>query len=84
MVTSGITMNRIEQLVKAGLVERNQSPDDGRSFQISFTEKDFHVIDAAVTARVRTRETLESGLSKDERRALDALLKSIPGDFEQK
>lgn len=83
MVTSGTMTNRIDQLVKAGLVERNQSPDDRRSFLISLTDKGFRVIDAAVTAHVQTQEKLVSGLSKEDRRALDALLKSFLGNFER-
>ena len=83
MVTSGTMTNRIDQLEKAGLVERNQSPDDRRSFLISLTDKGFRVIDAAVTAHVQTQEKLVSGLSKDERRKLNALLKTFLEDFEK-
>ena len=83
MVTSGTMTNRIDQLEKAGFVERNQSPEDRRSFLISLTDKGFQVIDAAVAAHVETQELLVSGLSADERRQLDALLKSFLSDFEK-
>ena len=75
MVTSGTMTNRIDQLVKVGLVERKQSPDDRRSFLISLTDKGFSVIDAAVTAHVQMQTQLVSSLSGDEQRRLDALLK---------
>ncbi len=82
MVTSGTMTNRIDQLERAGLVARNQSPDDRRSFLISLTDKGFSVIDSAVTAHVQTQEKLVSGLSDNERRKLDALLKTFLKDFE--
>src|SRR3546814_6849780 len=39
LVTSGTMTNRIDQLEKAGLVERVRNPDDGRSFLISISEE---------------------------------------------
>ncbi|MEM8689003.1 MAG: MarR family transcriptional regulator [Pseudomonadota bacterium] len=83
MVTSGTMTNRIDQLEKAGLVERKQSPDDGRSFQISLSEKGFALIDEAVSAHVHTQDALVAGLSKDEQRALDDLLKSFSATLEK-
>ncbi len=82
MVTSGTMTNRIDQLEKAGLVERSQSQDDRRSFLISLTDKGFRVIDAAVTDHVETQCRLVAGLSKPERRQLDALLKTFLKDVE--
>lgn len=76
MVTSGTMTNRIDQLEKAGLVERVQNPNDGRSFLISLTESGFRIIDAAVAAHVKTQERLVSGLSTQERRQLDGLLRT--------
>lgn len=79
MVTSGTMTNRIDQLAKAGLVERKQSPEDGRSFQIVLTDKGFAVIDEAIAAHVQTQNRLVSGLSTEEQCALDGLLKSFLG-----
>lgn len=77
MVTSGTMTNRIDQLEKAGLVERTQSAEDRRSFKISLTEEGFRVIDAAVTEHVKTQQALVAGLSAEERMQLDALLKGF-------
>ena len=77
MVTSGTMTNRIDQLKKAGLVERIPNPDDGRGFFISLTEKGFDVIDRAVTEHVATQHRLTSGLSKAKQRELDRLLKEF-------
>lgn len=76
MITSGTMTNRIDQLVKAGLVKRSANPGDGRSVIISLTDKGFRVIDAAVTAHVQTQTRLTAALSKQEKAALNALLKS--------
>lgn len=83
MVTSGTMTHRIDQLEKAGLVERNQSQDDRRSYLISLTDKGFYLIDAAVTDHVATQCRLVAGLSKQEQRQLDALLKRFLQDFER-
>ena len=59
------------------LVAREKSPEDGRSFQITLTDKGFAVVDEAVTAHVQSQEKLVSGLSAEEHRTLDALLKTF-------
>ena len=82
MVTSGTMTHRIDQLEKAGLVERIRNPDDGRGFLIALTETGYGVIDAAVTAHVATQDKLVSGLSAADRKALNRLLKSFLADFE--
>ena len=83
MVTSGTMTNRIDQLEKAGLVERIPNPEDGRSFLIALSKKGFALIDEAATAHVATQERLVSCLSKKDRKALDALLKAYLADFEE-
>ena len=77
MVTSGTMTNRIDQLVKAELVERVQNPDDGRSVTIKLSEKGFEVIDAAVTEHVQTQKNLTAGLSDKECVALNKLHKKM-------
>lgn len=84
MVTSGTMTNRIDQLQKAGYVERVQNPEDGRSFLISLTEKGFAVIEAAVTEHVATQERLVSNLSKKQRNDLDRLLKIFQLELEDR
>ena len=74
MVTSGTMTNRIDQLVKAGLVERVQNPEDGRGFLISLTETGFKTIDAAVTDHVETQHRLTQGLSERDQEVLNRLI----------
>lgn len=74
MVTSGTMTNRIDQLCKAGLVERVHNPDDGRSVIISLTSKGFDIIETAVTAHVETQARLTRNLSNEECNELGKLL----------
>lgn len=74
MVTSGTMTNRIDQLVKAGLVERQKHPEDGRKFVIALTDEGFARIDRAVTDHVATQHRLMAGLTAEERTNLDQLL----------
>ena len=82
MVTSGTMTNRIDQLEKAGLIERIRNPVDGRGFLVSLSKEGFEVIDAAVTEHVSTQAKLVAGLSDDERAQLDDLLKRFLKGFE--
>lgn len=75
MVTSGTMTNRIDQLVKAGYVERVQHPDDGRSVLVALTAKGLDKIDKAVTDHVTNLQHLTGGLSESEFKRLDRLLK---------
>ena len=74
MVTSGTMTNRIDQLVKAGYVERTPNPEDGRSLLIGLTRKGLNKVDAAVTDHVDNLHRLTAGLSASEFKRLDALL----------
>ena len=83
MVTSGTMTNRIDQLVKAGLVERIRNPDDGRSTIISLTDNGFAVVDEALTAHMKTQARLTSGLSREDSAALKKLLSKFLKGFEE-
>lgn len=74
MVTSGTMTNRIDQLVKEGLVSRVQNPEDKRSVLIQLTPKGRTLIDAAVTDHVATQARIVAVLSAGERDDLDAML----------
>jgi len=74
MVTSGTMTNRIDQLEKAGLVERVRNPEDGRSVLIALTGEGWSIIDKAVEAHTATQARLVAGLTPADRDALNALL----------
>lgn len=74
LVTSGTMTNRIDQLVKAGYVERVPNPDDGRSITVALTARGLKKVDAAVAAHVANLQRLTAGLSDNEFKRLDRLL----------
>ncbi len=74
MVTSGTMTHRVDQLVRAGHVERIKNPDDGRSVLITLTNRGRRVIDPAVTDHVANLARLTSGLTESEAKRLDRLL----------
>ncbi|WP_411034531.1 MarR family winged helix-turn-helix transcriptional regulator [Shinella sp. BYT-45] len=82
MVSSGTMTNRLDQLEKAGLIERAHNPDDRRSVIIALTPKGFALVDEAVSAHVENQHRLIEGLSAQERAALDGLLRKFLKEFE--
>ena len=83
MVSSGTMTNRIDQLEKAGLVERIRNPNDRRSVLISLTERGFAIVEEAAGAHVENQHRLVAGLSEEERATLNRLLKRFLRDFEE-
>ncbi|WP_298257949.1 MarR family transcriptional regulator [uncultured Litoreibacter sp.] len=77
MVTSGTMTNRIDQLVKAGLVERVPNPEDKRGFLVRLTKEGFATIEKAVSDHVETQHRLLQGLSAAQRRNLNDLLRAL-------
>lgn len=82
MVTSGTMTHRIDQMQKAGLVQRSRNPEDGRGFLIYLTPKGHDIIDSAVSAHVTTQARLLEGLSDAQRAQLDDLLRQLLKGFE--
>ena len=77
MITSGTMTNRIDQLAKAGLVERRGDREDARRVVVRLTEKGRETVDAALADHVATQRALLASLSKDEVRQLDGLLAKL-------
>ena len=82
MVSSGTMTNRLDQLEKAGLIERSNNPEDRRGVLIVLTPKGLALVDEAVTSHVENQHRLLEGLGEDERTALDGLLRKFLGAFE--
>ncbi|HTO30413.1 MAG TPA: MarR family transcriptional regulator [Pararhizobium sp.] len=82
MITSGTMTNRIDQLEKAGLVERLTNPEDRRSVLIALKPQGLELVERAVTAHVANQHRLTELLAPDERTALDAILKKYLAAFE--
>lgn len=82
MVSSGTMTNRIDQLEKAGLVERVLNPDDRRSVLIALTDAGLAAVEGAVGAHVANQQRLTQGFSAEEKAQLDALLRKFLATFE--
>ncbi|MBY5442986.1 MarR family transcriptional regulator [Rhizobium leguminosarum] len=82
MVSSGTMTNRIDQLEKAGYVERILNPEDRRSVLIALTEKGLATVEHAVDAHVANQHRLSKNLSAADKAELDRLLRKFLADFE--
>lgn len=82
MITSGTMTNRIDQLEKAGMVERLDNPEDRRGVIIALTDKGLETVDGAVTGHVANQHRLVAALSADERRELNVLLSKFLAAYE--
>ncbi|MBB2692713.1 UNVERIFIED_ORG: DNA-binding MarR family transcriptional regulator [Rhizobium esperanzae] len=82
MVSSGTMTNRIDQLEKAGLVERILNPEDRRSVLIALTEKGLATVEEAVGAHVANQQRLTRNLTAEDKAEFDRLLKKFLSDFE--
>lgn len=77
MITSGTMTNRIDQLEKIGLVRRTPDPDDARRTIMSLTPEGLALIDQIIGDHVNNQHQLLSGLTADEIRHLDTLLRKL-------
>ena len=77
MLSSGAMTNRIDRLENLGLVERQPSPNDRRSFQVQLTRKGRKVIEKAIEVRFAEAEDALDGVSKRDRKQLGNLLRNV-------
>jgi DNA-binding MarR family transcriptional regulator len=83
MVTSGTMTHRIDQLERAGLVDRTPDPGDRRGTLIGLTEEGFDLIERAVEAHVANEHRILGPLKTSEREALVLLLRKLISSFEE-
>ena len=87
-LSSGAMTNRIDQLERAGLVERTPDPSDRRGIQVTATQKGLDLWLTAFAAQAEKEKFFASTLSADEKRELNAMLRRlmitlenhVPGD----
>lgn len=82
MVSSGTMTNRLDQLEKAGFIERLHNPEDRRGVIIALTPAGLSLVDEAVTSHVENQHRLVGGLTGEERNVLDGLLRKFLANFE--
>src|SRR3954452_19714684 len=87
-LSSGAMTNRIDQLEKAGLVERTPDPSDRRGIQVSATQKGLDLWLAAFASQTEKEKSFPSTLGAEGKSELNTLLRRlmitletrVPGD----
>lgn len=75
MVTTGAVSKRVDRLEKAGLVQRRHSADDARGRLVRLTIAGRELIDEAFSAHMVNEARLIRGLSGEQRREMEGLLR---------
>ena len=82
LVTSGTMTNRIDRLVRKGLVRREPDPRDKRGVLVTLTEQGQVRVDAALAGLLRREQALLAGLDDGERRHLADLMRILLAPFD--
>ena len=82
LVSSGTMTNRIDGMVKRGLVHRSPDPGDGRGVLVEITPLGLTLVDAAMTRLTDAEEHLLGALSRPERDRLTMLLRKLSVSLE--
>lgn len=82
MVTGGATTARIDRLIRKGLVERREDPENRRSILISLTPAGLTLIDQMLEGHVQNQRELLKGLTSDEQVQLADLLRKVLTELE--
>lgn len=82
MLSSGGMTKRLDRLAAAGLIERRPDPSDRRATLVRLTPRGRRTIDAALPVHVANEAQLLTGLTAQDRRSLDAVLRKILANLE--
>ena len=82
LVTSGTMTNRIDRLVRKGLVRRGPDPRDKRGVLVTLTEQGVARADAALADLLRRERVLLAGLDGGERQQLADLMRILLAPFD--
>ena len=74
MMSPPAMTNRIDRLVKRGLVERHADPDDRRALRVALTREGRVLADKAVETHLKVEEAVLGDLTQQERDQLTNLL----------
>ncbi|GAA2242736.1 MarR family transcriptional regulator [Herbiconiux moechotypicola] len=80
-VSSGTMTNRIDGMVRRGLVERRTDPNDGRGVLVSMTAEGRIRVDQAISHLVTAETELLAGLSRADQDRLATLLRRLSLDM---
>jgi len=82
-VTSGTMTNRVDRLVRKGLVERLPDPDDRRGVQVRLTPSGRSAVDGALDALLTREKDLLAGLADGEADGIAASLRKLSQPFDR-
>jgi DNA-binding MarR family transcriptional regulator len=77
MITSGAVTNRIDRLEQRGFVRRTRSSDDKRVVRVRLTPTGRAITDRTLPAHLRNEAALIAGLSSEDTRQLERLLRKL-------
>ena len=83
LVTSGTMTNRVDRLVRKGLVERVPDPADRRGVQVRLTTPGKNAVDGALDALLGHEKKLLAGLSAGEASSLADALRTLSLPFDR-
>src|SRR5262249_38230390 len=82
MLSSGGMTKRLHRLAEARPIRRRRDPGDTRGTLVRLTRRGGTVIDRAVEAHIANEKRLLAALDRDDRRALDELLRKLLASLE--
>ena len=82
LVTSGTMTNRVDRLVRRGLVERRPDPRDRRGVRVVLTAEGRERVDAALADLLDQEQAILAGLTSAQRGTLAALLHTVVAPFD--
>lgn len=83
MLSSGGITKRLDNMEKAGLVERRPDPTDRRGTLVRLTRRGKSLVDRALEEHVANEERLLQALTQAQRESLDRLLRILLQSLEQ-
>jgi DNA-binding MarR family transcriptional regulator len=83
MLSSGGITKRLDSMERAGLLERRPDPTDRRGTIVKLTRRGRTLVDRALEEHVANEELLLEGLTLNQRKSLDGLLRTLLEHLEQ-
>jgi DNA-binding MarR family transcriptional regulator len=83
LVTSGTMTNRVDRLVRKGLVERLPDPVDRRGVQVRLSDTGKTAVDGALDALIAREHDLLAGLAAAEAEGIAASLRKLSQPFDR-
>jgi DNA-binding MarR family transcriptional regulator len=83
-LSSGAMTNRLDRLEHAGLVRRLPDPADRRGVQVELTDAGRRAWEDSVSAQGAKEALVAAALDKQEKRQLNALLRTLMLEFERR